>query len=247
MRDLLTNIIRGTSGQIKVVKITGSKKGTKIQGVDENKVLFLEVNLNEIVPEFEGEFGISNLDLLKGLLALPMYKSDDARITVKRKVWKESTTVEQIEFRDTSDIGCDFRCMSPERVPDQAEIANIPWDVEFTPSATKLTEFTQLGGLFGGGDLKEKLFGFKTDSKGNLIATFGDAHAATHRGSMVIEAGVKGAIKGDPLWSHADFTAIMRLASGQDAQIRISNRGVLGLELASPIGAFKYYLRAQSR
>lgn len=245
MRNILSEIVKQTSGQITTLKCTGSAKETRLQGVDENKLLFLEASLAPI-PELEGEFGISNLHLLKGLLNYGPYRAANSVLSVKRRVWGNKTTVEQFEFRDEFDVGTNFRCMSPERVPDQAEIRDIPWDIEFTPDGARLAEFAQLAGLFGGGDLKEKLFGLKV-AKTNLIVSLGDTHGATHLGNMVLATDVTGTLKTDALWSHSDLFSIMRLAAGQPIAIKVSSRGVLGVEITTSIGAFKYYLRAQAR
>lgn len=246
MREVLLDIIKQTNGLVKIIKITGTPTETRIQAVDDNKVLFIEATLNDPIPEFVGEFGLGSLNMLKGLLEFANYRTDEATFTVKRRDWKETGTVEHFEFRDRKGAGLSvFRCMSPERVPDQAEIRNIPFDVDFTPNRSKLSEFAQLAALYAEVD-KDKLFAVKTEG-GNLLFCFGDDNASTHHGSMVFEEGVTGLINGKPLWQSDSFLKIMKLTGERDGVLRISSRGVLNIETQTEFGKYQYYMRAGSR
>jgi len=44
----------------------------------------LFADLKDVVPEFTGEFGVSNLPLLRGLLEFASYKTEQARLQVRR-------------------------------------------------------------------------------------------------------------------------------------------------------------------
>lgn len=239
MRDALADVVKQTIGLIDTIKVTGSATETRIQGVDEKKTLFVEAHLRSPIPEFDGQFGITNLNLLRGLLDFTSYRTDDAKFSVKRRAMKEGDpeTVEQFQFRDANGAGADFRCMSPDRVPDQAEIKNIPWDVTIDPDKGKIAEFQQLASLYSEVD---KNFGAKTEN-GNLLFFFGDDSSSTHRASMVFQGEIGGTLNAGLLWSAAQFLQVMKLAGGR---IRISSRGVLAVEVETAHGSYKYYLRA---
>lgn len=241
MRDILIDIVRQTSGLFDVLKVTSSDTETKLQAVDADKTLFLEASLKEPVPEFAGEFGLTNLNLLKGLLEFASYRTDQAEFTVKRHARGGKETVEQFEFKDANKKGAIFRLMSADLVPEQAVIANIPWDVTITPNKSKLTEFQQLAKLYAEVD---KFFGVKTDGR-DLVFTIGDENSSTHRAAMVFESDVDGALSGQILWSIPQFLSVMNLAAAHTAEVRITARGVLCVEVETPHGLFKYYLRAK--
>lgn len=241
MREVLTDIVRQTSGLFEILKVTGEDTSTSIKAVDVEKTLFLEASLKEPIPEFVGEFGLTNINLLKGLLDFSSYRTDQAEFTVRRFSNKGKETVEQFEFKDANKKGAVFRLMSAELVPEQATIANIPWDVTFKPNKSKLTEFQQLANLYSEVD---KFFGVKTDGT-DLVFYIGDENSATHRASMVFESGITGTITGQVQWSISQFLSVMKLAAAHDAEVRITHRGVLGVEIETPHGVFKYYLRAK--
>lgn len=244
MRDVIADVVKQTIGLITVIKVTGTDKETRVQGVDDNKTLFVEAYLREPLVELSGEFGITNLPLLRGLLDFASYRSDKASFSVKRMKIRDRDgelnreTVEQFEFRDGSGAGADFRCMSPDRVPDQAEIKNVPWDVTITPSKSKISEFQQLASLYADVD---KNFGAKVEN-GNLLFFFGDDNSSTHRASMVFEAAVEGSLNPGLMWSAAQLIQVLKLVNGE-GRIRITSRGVLSVEVETTHGSYKYFLR----
>jgi hypothetical protein len=241
MRDAIADVVKQTIGLTAVIKVTGSADATRIQGVDDNKTVFIDGHLRTALPELSGEFGMMNLPLLRGLLEFASYRTEKAKFSVKRKVVGESQveTVEQFEFRDGSGAGADFRCMNPDRVPDQAEIKNIPWDITVTPDKSKIAEFQQIASLYAEVD---KNFGAKTEN-GNLLFFFGDDNSSTHRASMVFASEIGATLNAGLQWSASQFLQVLKLA-GTEGRIRISGRGVLCVESETAFGSYKYYLRA---
>lgn len=240
MRDVLSDVVRHTSGLFPVIKVTGTSTNTRLQGVDDTKSLFFDGHTISSIPEFEGVFGITNLGLLKGLLEFSSYRTDEATFSVKRRQFDDgSSTVEQFEFRDAHNVGADFRCVDPKVVPQQVEMASFTWDVTLTPNKAKLAELQQIASLFS----ETKTFGARTEN-GNLILIIGENNAATNRVSMVFETGVEGELKGNLQWITAQFISVVKIAGDRLKSIRFSSRGVLGLEVESPHGQYKYFLRA---
>lgn len=240
MRDTIADVVKQTIGLAPTIKITGTAEDTRIQGLDENKTVFIDAHLREALPELQGQFGMTNLPLLRGLLDFASYRTDKGAFTVKRRVIDGVETVEQLEFRDGNGAGADFRCMSADRVPEQAEIKNVAWDITVVPNKAKIAEFQQLSSLYAEVD---KNFGAKTEN-GNLLFFFGDDNSSTHRASMVFESEIGGALNAGLQWSAAQFLQILKLA-GPECRVRITGRGVLCVEAETAFGSYKYYLRAQ--
>lgn len=239
MRDVLSDIVKQSIGLIEVVKITGTDTDTRVQGCDKEKTVFIEGNLSSAVSDFKGEFGLTNLALLRGLLDFTTYRTEAATFSVKRRAHQGSETVEAFEFRDGKGAGADFRCMSPERVPEQAEIKNIPWDVSFVPNKGKVAEFQQLSSLYSE---ISKNFGVEIKN-GNLLFSFGGEGSSMHTGSMVFEENVQGELNAGLQWPAARFLQVLKLAGGEPT-VRVTKRGVLAIEVTTETGTYKYYLRA---
>lgn len=242
MRDVLLDLVKQTGNLTGALRVTGTDSETVIKGCDETKTLFVEAALAKPLPEFEGQFGISNLSLLSGLLNFANYMTDDATFSVKKKERDGVQTVEQFEFRNKATGNeADFRMMDPKHIPEQATIpANIPWDVTITPTKSKLTEFSQLAGLYSEVD---KNFGAKVVD-GNLIFYIGEPDVANHRVSMVFATEVEGELKGSLTWQTFQFLSIMKLTGTHPATLKITSRGVLGLTVTTPHGEYNYFIRA---
>lgn len=245
MRDVLIDVIKQTSGLVEVIKVTGSATETKLQAVNDTMSLFIEATLTSPVPEFVGEFGLTNLSLLRKLLDFSSYRTEEASFSVKRFTTPDGAEAPELfEFKDSSGVGGSvFRLMNAKRVPEQAEIRNIPWDVSFAPNKAKIAEFQELAGFYTEVD---KFFSAKID-KGNLIFCVGDDSSSTHYANLPIESGVRGTLKGEAVYSIAQFLQVLKIAGSNDTEIKITGRGVIGVEVSTALGVYKYYLRAATR
>jgi len=242
MREVLLDLVKQTGGLTEALRVTGTAEATVIKGCDADKTLFIEATLKQPLAEFEGEFGVTNINLLSGLLNFTNYLTDDATFNVKKRERDGAMTVEQFEFRNkVTGNDADFRMMDPKHVPDQATIPNIPWDVIVTPTKSKVAEFQQLTALFAG--VGDKTFGARTVN-GDLQFYIGDEESSTHRVSMVFEAGVKGDLKGSLSWNTHQFLSIMKLTGAHPTTMKITSRGVLSVEVETPHGIYNYFLRA---
>lgn len=239
MREILSDVLKQVHGLASVIKVTGTSDQTRFQAVDDKKTLVIDGFAKGAVTGFEGEFGLSNLALLQGLLDFASYRTDTASVSIKRRDWKGSTTVEQIEFRDAKGLGADFRCMAPEAVPDQATLTKISWDIEFVPDRGKLAEFQKLVTLCKEVD---ENFSVKIED-GNLIFTIGTASAATHRASMAFHEVAGKTLRAGLQFNSAQFLKLLSV-SGSEGTLALSERGLLSVACETEYGSYRYYLRA---
>jgi hypothetical protein len=241
MREILTDLVRQTKDLFEIVKITGTEDETKIQAVDKDKTLFVRASLNTPQPDLEGEFGISNLALLDGLLSFPSYKTDDAKFAVKREIKSGNETVTAFIFKDANGKGATYKTMAANLVNEQAEIAKIPWTVSVVPSKSKIAEFSQLSRLYSEVDKSFRIF---TDD-GDLVFGIGDDGTSTHNASMVFESGITGELSGDLTFDIFHFLSLMKIAGSNQTTMNITSKGVLGVTVNAPTGIYDYFLRAK--
>lgn len=242
MRETLTDVLRQCGGLFNVLKVTGTDSETKVSAVNEDKTTFVKVTMKTPIPEFAGEFGVSNLGLLNGLLNFSSYRATGASFNVKRKMLNGTEIVEQLEFRDANKTGATFRLMSAELAGEQIELrGTIPWEIEFNPDKSKLAEFTTLANLY---NEVEKTFAPKSDD-GNLIFLVGLDNSSTHNASMVFEEGITGVIKGDLRYSTPQFLSVLKLAGQNPAKVSITSRGVMKVAVETEYATYDYYLRSE--
>lgn len=245
MRDLLNNVVKKINGLgfVDTIKVTGTTDETLIQAIDNDKTVIIKAKLLEAQPDLIGEFGISSLPLLNGLLNFSSYKTDDATFLVKRREQNGKSVPEEFEFRDANGLGSNFRLMSGNLVPEQPIVADIKWDVTFTPTKSKIQEFSALAGLYSQFD---QFFSVKTKD-GNLVVAIGEEAAATHRASMVLVEDVQGELKGELLWPISQFLSIIKLAEGDDYTVSVTSKGALQFHVTTAFATFSYVMPARRR
>jgi hypothetical protein len=243
MREVIQDIVKhtGNLGFIGEVKITGTAESTLIEGMDDDKVVFIKGALKTAQPEFVGTFGIKSLSLLNGLCNFANYKSDGASLLVKRREHGETTAPEELQFRDATGSGSDFRLVNANLIAEQAIIASINWDVVFQPNKSKIQEFTQLASLYGE---FEKWFGVKTKD-GDLVFNIGEENSSMHRASMVFESGITGSLKGDLIWPISQVLGILKLPGSPT--MSFTSRGMMQVTVESDFGKYDYLFPTRRR
>lgn len=244
MRDQITDITKkiGGLGFVETVKVTGTTDETKIEAIDNDKTVIIKAKLTAAAPDLVGTFGISNLPLLSGLLNFASYKTDGATFTVKRR--QDGSAPEAFEFADESGRGrAVVRLMNGNLVPDQPVVADIKWDVTFTPSKSKIQEFSALAGLYSQFD---QYFGVKSED-GQLILSIGDPNSSTHNASMVFADEITGELKGELLWPINQFLSILKMGDGHDYTVSLTTKGAMEVKVTTEQAEYRYILPARRR
>lgn len=241
VQDIVKKI--GGLGFVDQIKVTGTADETRIEAVDPDKTVIIKAKTKEAQAELVGEFGVANLQLLNGLLNFASYKAEDATFSVKRRDVNGKSTPEEFEFRDANKLGANFRLMSAQLVGDQPLVADIKWDVTFTPSKAKIQEFSGLASLYSQFD---QFFSVKTKD-GALVFSIGEEGSATHRASLVFENEIEGELKGELLWPISQFLSILKSADGNEYQVGITSKGALLVSVTTDVATYQYILPARRR
>jgi hypothetical protein len=242
MREVIQDLIRQTTGLVEVISVEGTGEETTAKACDKDKTLFIQCKFKNVIPEFDGRFGIMNMPLLNGLLGFANYRADEATFTVKKRTAEGVNSVEQFEFKNTQTGNeATFRLMSPNLIPPQAVIPPIPWDVTIVPSKSKVSEFQQISGLMSEID---KNFGVRTVD-GDLQFTIG-ASGSSHRTNMVFsESPVTGEIRPGLEWSTGQFLSVMKLVGNNPHTLSITNNGIISVIVETPFAEYCYFIRAK--
>lgn len=99
MRDILNDIIRHTEGNVDPIKISGDAKSTSVEGQNDKRTIIFKAELKKPVPEFIGEFGLTNQPTLKGIVNHAPFKTDKAKIEIlRRKAAEEKLVIRKLWF-----------------------------------------------------------------------------------------------------------------------------------------------------
>ena len=116
------------------------------------------------------------------------------------------------------------------------------WDVVFEPSKAKVSELTQVAGIYGG---IEPNFSVKTED-GNLIITLGSSEGG-FLGKRTFANNVAGEINEGWSWPLNQVLAILKLGMSGICNMKISSAGALMISIDSGLGVYDYILPANTK
>lgn len=243
MKDYLQDLVSHTYdlGCINQIKITGTDKETKIDGLADDKKVVISGKFLAPVPEFIGVFGMPNLDKLKILLNLQEYKENSV-ITVKHQERNEQQVPAGLHFKNaTGDFENDYRFMTFEVVAEKLKTAKFlgaKWLIEFEPSVASIQRLKMQAQA--NADMPN--FRVITDGK-DLRFSFGDH--STHAGEFVFHPGISTKLK--KTWSFPVQQVISILNLVGDKTVYISDEGAMQITVNSGVTTYDYILPAQSK
>lgn len=243
IKDILTDIVAHTHslGFLPLVKITGDSKSTTIESMAEDRSVIVTATAHKSVAEFDGTFGMPNLDKLNLHLKNPEYK-ENAKIDVVTAERNGSTVPTGLHFENAAgDFQNDYRFMSSEIISEKlksVKFKGATWEVEFKPSVASIQRLK----LQSAAHSEETVFQVRTED-GNLVFFFGDA--STHAGSFVFQHDVGGKLKHTWAWPVSQVQSILGLDG--DITMKIADAGAMQITVDSGIAVYDYILPAQSK
>lgn len=246
MRETILDIVRhtGSLGFIDTVKVTGTDEDTRVEAMDGERTVIIKAKLLKTEENLKGEFGMSHLNLLQGLLTYANFKTDGASIEVKRRERQGKGLVpEEIVFKDEKGQTASYRLMSSDLIPEQAKFLGTAWDVVVEPSVSKIKEFQALAGLYGS---FENYFMVKTVDN-ELRFYIGDEGSSMHRAFLTIAEDVEGKLAGDLHWPIQQVLSILKLGQDENLKLQFSGRGALQITMTSPHAEYNFILPARKK
>jgi hypothetical protein len=243
MKDILTDIVAHTHslGILPLVKVTGENGTTTIESMAEDRSVILTAKTKTAVEEFDGVFGMPNLDKLNLHLKNPEYK-ENAKIEIVKAQRNGVDLPVGLHFENAAkDFVNDYRFMNKDIINEKLKTVTFKgatWDVEFEPTVAAVSRLK----LQASAHTEENVFQVKTEN-GNLVFFFGDA--STHAGSFTFQAGVTGKLKQAWAWPVVTVMSILNLDG--DKVVKIADAGAMQITVDSGLAVYEYILPAQSK
>lgn len=242
MKDILQDIVSHTHalGFLNLTKIT-SGDTTTIESMAEDRSVILTATTKEPVSEFNGTFGMPNLDKLALHLKNPEYQKD-AKIEVVEAERNGEVVPTHIHFENTGgDFQNDYRFMNKQIIDEKLKTVKFKgasWDVVVEPSMASIQrmKFQSMA------HAEETVFTVRTEGN-SLVFSFGDA--SQHAGSFVFQTDVTGSLKHAWAWPVAQVQAILNLDG--KVTMSISDQGAMQLTVDSGLAEYNYILPAQTK
>jgi hypothetical protein len=246
MKDILQDVVAHTHslGFLSIVKITNTDTST-VESMAEDRSVILSAKTHNPVSEFDGTFGMPNLDKLALHLKNPEYQKD-AKLEVVKAERNGETIPTHIHFENAAgDFQNDYRFMSKAIIEEKLKTVTFKgaaWAVEFNPSVASIGRMK----LMSAAHSEEPTFNVTTKTTGgvnDLVFSFGDA--STHAGEFVFQNAVEGTLQHTWSWPVAQVQAILNLAG--DLTMSISDQGAMKITVDSGMATYDYILPAQSK
>jgi|LauGreDrversion4_2_1035121.scaffolds.fasta_scaffold237813_2 hypothetical protein len=242
MKDNLTDLVNHTHvlGNVSFVKIVGTDKETEFQSVADDKSVIIQGKFKNVIPEFNGVFGMPNLTKLNIILNIPEYDTD-ASIVVNTQTKNGETVPSGLRFENkASDFRNDYRFMSTEivneKLKDLKAKTSIKWNVSVQPSVANIQRFK----FQSQANTEEPVFVAKTDGS-KLKFHFGDP--SSMNGEFVFDNGISGTLTKAWQFPVAPVISILNLLG--DKTLQISDQGALQIIVDSGTAEYTYTLPAQ--
>jgi hypothetical protein len=243
MKDILQDLVAHTHqlGFLPLVKISGTDTSTQIESMAEDRSVIVQATTKTPVAEFEGTFGMPNLEKLNIHLKCPEYK-ENAQISVVTAVRNNETIPTGLHFKnEAGDFQNDYRFMNSEIINEKLKTVKFKgakWDIEFEPTVASIQRLK-----FQAQAHSEETVFQVTTKDDNLVFSFGDA--STHAGNFVFQANVDGKLKQTWSWPVQQMMSILTLSG--DITMRIADAGALQITVDSGLAEYNYTLPAQSK
>lgn len=243
MKHFLQDLVAHTHslGFLPLVKVSSTTKETSIESMAEDRSVIVNAKTHAPVDDFEGVFGMPNLNKLDIHLKCPEYK-ENATISVVKQERNGETIPTGLHFQNgLGDFQNDYRFMNQDIINEKlksVKFKGAKWDIEFQPSMASIQRLK-----FQANAHSEELT-FQVKTEGNdLVFSFGDA--STHAGNFVFQAGVDGKLRQTWSWPVNQVQSILNLNG--DITMRIADAGALNITVDSGIAVYDYILPAQSK
>ena len=243
MKDILQDLVAHTHqlGFLPLVKITGAEDATQIESMAEDRSVVVTAKTHTPVEEFEGTFGMPNLEKLNIHLKCPEYK-ENAKITVVKAQRNGEDIPTGIHFENAAgDFVNDYRFMNAEIINEKLKTVKFKgakWDIEFQPTVANIQRLKFQANAHS----EESVFQVTTKDD-NLVFSFGDA--STHAGNFVFQPNVGGKLKQTWSWPVTQIMSILSLSG--DVTMRIADIGALQITVDSGLAEYNYTLPAQAK
>ena len=243
MKDILQDIVAHTYqlGIISLVKITGTNGDTLVEAMAEDRSVIVSAKTATPVSEFDGVFGMPNLDKLKFFLSCEEYK-ENAKIEVVEATRNGEVVPTGLHFENqTCDFQNDYRFMNTEIINEKlksVKFKGTTWDAEFEPSVTSIMRLKYQSQAHN----DQPTFQVSTE-KDNLIFSFGDA--STHAGSFVFQSNISAKLKHKWTWPVSQVMSILALSGNKT--MKISDVGGMMITVDSGMATYDYILPAMSK
>ena len=242
MKDILQDIVSHTNSLgLTLLKVSTDKKVTEITSLTEDRSIILFAETHTKVDEFNGVFGMTNLDKLSLHLKNPEYR-ENAKIEVVTDERNDEEVPTHIHFEnEAGDFENDYRFMNQQIIETKLKTVKFKganWQVDFQPSIAAIGRLK----LMAAAHSEEPHVSISTNKEG-LEFQFGDM--ASHAGKFIFNADPDQKLKKSGAYPIKQLQEILSLDG--EISMFISDDGAMKITVDSGLVSYDYILPAQAK
>ncbi|WNA15987.1 hypothetical protein XaC1_344 [Xanthomonas phage XaC1] len=236
-RDILRDLVNTTSPLAFDTIVLGQTDDNKItmESYTNDKTVVMKAVSNESITDMNGveNFGLSNLNMLQGLLSLNTYKTESTSITPVLK----GNQIQKLSF-SSDDSSTDFVVLATAALPKQPKLIDKGFDVQVTPSPSKVNELKSYAGVFK--TLSEKVTPYTDDNQ--LRFKVGNAAKNNHGGSIAFAPTKEELTEGYGYSVDRLMQTLSRINNCKSSQISISSKGMMAITIDTGVCQYSFYM-----
>ena len=241
MKDILQDIVSHTNSLgLALLKVSTDKKGTEITSLTDDRSIILFAETHNKVDEFNGVFGMTNLDKLSLHLKNPEYR-ENAKIEVVTEERNDEEIPTHIHFEnEAGDFENDYRFMNQQIIETKLKTVKFKgatWQVDFQPSVAAIGRLK----LMAAAHSEEPHVNISTNKEG-LEFQFGDM--SSHAGKFIFNADPAQKLKKSWAYPIKQLQEILSLDG--EISMYISDDGAMKITVDSGLISYDYILPAQA-
>lgn len=245
VKDIMQDVVKNTvtTGFFDKIKITSGKKNVSIEALESNKQVIMKATTHAPVEGWEGDFGLANLSLLQNIVNDSEFAHKDSKLEMQYKARGGQDVPEELHYNNKSGTFVAYRFVGKDMVPDQPKYNEPVWDVTVKPTKAAIQQFAWAANSLSS---YEQYFIPKTVD-GNLKFFIGEEGGANQRGGVTFATNVTGEFDGTHKWPISQIAQVLKLTDGTDAELKLSVKGALQIDLKTGLVDYKFVFPAKMR
>ena len=239
IKDLTTYVT--STGFFDKIKVSAGKKEIIVEAMEREKEVILKGKFLAPLDDLQGEFGLSNLNLLQTIASDPEFAMTESVITIDYESQNGQKSPSTLTYVNRSESELHYRFMSKQLVPDQPKFAEPKWDIVVNPTKANIQQFIWAA---NGLSTYEQYFIPAVKDK-NLRFYIGEDGSATQRGGVVFASNIDVPFQSDHKWKVSLVQSLLKHAETTDCEMAFSVKGAIQITLNTGLAEWKYIIPAK--
>jgi hypothetical protein len=211
--------------------------------MEKEKEVILKGKFEKPIVGLDGEFGLSNLNLLSHICGDLEFTHADSKLEVVYEDRNKEKIPVELSYVNKSKTFLNYRFMSKLLVPDQPMFQEPTWEIVMKPSKANIQQFA-----WAANGLTEYEQYFIPKVKDNELRFYiGEDNAANQRGGVIFANDVKVKFDSQHRWKISHIQTILRLSDNAECDMSFSTKGIIQIKINTGVGIYKFLFPAKIR